>query len=143
MKYPKFKNRVFKFSVLNKLILSYVVLIIILASVIGITSFSLSVQNYNSQISLHNQKLLENYATYINNTITDKIREVHKNICLNLNIKTDIGILFRQNCDMGKVKTLFLELNSIVTSSHNMIESIHIYTKENEFFNYRLPNYCQ
>src|SRR5690554_7866193 len=107
-------KRMLKFSVLNKLMLSYVVLISILASVIGITSFSLSASNYNRQVSNQNQKLLENYATYIDNTIVESVRDIHKGLCLNLNTSIDIEILFRRNSDMGRLRTLYIELSSIV-----------------------------
>lgn len=128
---PKISLRI---SVLGKLIISYVILIVVLASVIGFTSFSISASNYKNQVIAHNRKLLENYATFIDSTVINKIKELHNNICLNIGISVNIDTYFKGLIDMGKLRTLSLELSTLAASSDMVIEAVHTYVKEKEYF---------
>ena len=128
---PKISLRI---SVLGKLIISYVILIVVLASVIGFTSFSISANNYKNQVIAHNRKLLENYATFIDSTVIKKMKDLHNNICLNIGISVNIDTYFKGLIDMGKLRTLCLELSTLAASSDMVIEAVHTYVKEEEYF---------
>ena len=63
------KGRIRGGSVLQRLTLSYVVLIMVLALVIGLSSHAISSRNYNSQVADLSQRLINRYATIVNDSV--------------------------------------------------------------------------
>lgn len=118
-------------SVLIKLMLSYLILIIILASTIGFTSYYLSSRNYNNEVFKLNKQLLEQYSTTIEKSIINTANETRKKMILDINLSTDIDILFQSSITLGKIPTMNSELNAIVNSSNDLYQGIHIYSKDN------------
>ena len=120
-----------EFSVLIKLTLSYIVLIILLVSSIGLTSYYLSSSNYNSEATKLNHQLLEQYSSIIQEKIINATEETRKKMVLDINLSTDIDILFEPQINLGDTYKLYRELNDIVNSSNNLYQGIHIYSKNN------------
>ena len=127
------KGRIRGGSVLQRLTLSYVVLIMVLALVIGLSSHAISSRNYNTQVADLNQRLLNRYATIVNDSVIKEAQRVHQDLCLNLTLKTSIEVLFEKDYDIVKVKRLHNELLKIVSASGGRIEAIHIRSVPNDF----------
>ena len=120
-------------SVLSRLTASYVVLITVLALAIGTSAHAIASWNYNRQVADLNQRLLQRYATIIDDNVISEASRIHQDLCLNLTLKTDIDVLFEKNYDIVKVKRLYDELLKIVSASDGRVEAIHIRSIPNDF----------
>ena len=130
-KISKLANRAKETSVFIKLTLSYMVLILLLASAIGFTSYYLSSRNYNNEVIKLNQQLLEQYSSTIKEAVIKKTKETRKKMTLDVSLHTDIDILFENQLNLGKIKTLHEELARLTGTSDNLYQGIHIYSKSN------------
>ena len=130
-KISKLANRAKETSVLIKLTLSYVVLILLLASAIGFTSYYLSSSNYNNEVIKLNRQLLEQYSSTIKEAVIKKTDETRKKLISDVNIRIDIDILFESELNLGKTKTLHDKLSTLSSTSDSLYRGIHIYSKEN------------
>lgn len=130
-KLSKLAHKAKDISVLIKLTLSYVVLILFLASAIGFTSYYLSSNNYNNEVIKLNQQLLEQYSSTIKEAVINTTDQTQKKMVLDINLKTDLDTMFQKNINLGKIKTLYDDLILLTSSSNNLYKGIHIYSKEN------------
>ena len=130
-KISKLASRAKDTSVFIKLTLSYMVLILLLASAIGFTSYYLSSSNYNNEVIKLNQQLLEQYSGTIQETLISKTEETRRNIAVDVSLRTDIDILFENQLNLGEIKTLQEELETLTSTSNSLYQGIHVYSKRN------------
>ncbi len=132
----KFSNITMKvkdISVLIKLTTSYLFLIILVAVSIGLTTYYLSSKNYNSEVIKLNHQLLEQYSSTVHQYVIKTTEETQRKMVLDVNVSTDIDILFENKINLPKIHTLYDSLNKLVNASDNLYQGIHIYSKRNNF----------
>jgi len=118
-------------SVLLKLTISYLILILLLAITIGFSSYHLSTTHYNKEVIKLNNQLLQQYSRSIQESILTSVEETRQKIVLNINVHTDIGILYEDHLDVSKISTLYKDLKLLVGSSKGKYDAIHAYSKKN------------
>lgn len=119
-------------SVLVRLAFSYIILILLLALTIGASSYYLSTRNYNEEVIKLNNQLLSQYSRNIQESIVISSEETRQKMMLDINLRTDIDILYENRMDLSKINALFKDLKRLVSSSNSKYDSIHIYSKNNQ-----------
>jgi len=129
MIFSRFRNA----SVFKKLTLSYAIIVVFTAALIGLPLYRLFSSHYRQRILEMNSLLLDQYASLITTAVIDPVRRVYVDMSLNVNLRTDINQLFIPDYSHATVLALHRELLPIVNTSEGLIEAIHFFSVENEF----------
>ena len=120
-------------SVFRKLTLFFTAVVVATAALISIPLFQVFSYQYNKRVTEMNRRMLEQYASVVTESVITPIRKAYLDLCLNINHKTDINLLFAPEYNSSKIYSLQREITTFINSSGSLIEAIHIYTGVHDF----------
>ncbi len=124
MRLSKLRNS----SIMRKLTVTFAAVVVAAALLISVPLYGVYSHLYNGRVQEMNRHLVAQYARHITDTVVDPVVNTYIDLYLNMNNKTDIGLLFQPRLLSGNAYTIGSELLTLTSASRGLMEGIHIYS---------------
>ena len=121
-------------SIFNKMILSYIILVIFITLVLGGTFYFYFTSSYNDVVENVHLKMLEQVRTTVNTRVIETVESNYMTLANEFISNSDYLFIFHDDLSGNHTKILqsYKYLQKMVSSNSSVISNVHIYYKNSK-----------